>query len=183
MPELVPNWHPMFVHLSIGILTASVMLYVATLFVSAGAPARNLRLAARINLWLGVLATVGTVLTGWYAYATVAHDDVSHTVMTTHRNWALFTATLFALLALWAFWLRRRDRREGAVFVLAMVVAAAPMTVTGFYGGELVYRHGTGVLSLPDGDDHAHDDGDDHQDSHHDAGDEHDHGAGGDGHH
>jgi len=132
MPEIVPNWHPMSVHLTIGILSASVVLCVAALFAGTGGLAQNLRLGARINLWLGVLATVGTLLTGWYAYNTVPHDAESHQVMTTHRNWALGTAAAFALLALWAFRLWLRKQREGVVFALALLVAAVPMTVTGF---------------------------------------------------
>ena len=45
-----------------------------------------------------------------------------------------------------------------------MVVATGALSATGFKGAELVYRHGTGVMSLPDSSGeghagHAHPDG------------------------
>ncbi|MCC5859800.1 MAG: DUF2231 domain-containing protein [Ectothiorhodospiraceae bacterium] len=177
MPEIIPNWHPMFVHFTLGLLAVSAMLYAAAFAAGSHPSAGTLRLVARANLYLGVLFTIGTVLTGWYAYNTVPHDGPSHQVMTIHRNWALFTATVFALLAIAALILRQRGRTEGPAFTLLVVLAAAPLTVTGFYGGELVYRHGVGVLSLPDTDghthnhDHGHDHGHDHDHDH-----DHDHG-------
>ena len=35
------------------------------------------------------------------AYNSVVHDDIAHAAMTEHRNWALVTASLFVILALW----------------------------------------------------------------------------------
>ncbi len=186
MPEIIPNWHPIFVHFTLGLLAVSALLYAAAFLAGSRPWAGTLRLVGRANLYLGILFTIGTLLTGWYAYNTVPHDGPSHAVMTTHRNWALFTAAVFALLAVAALVLRRRRRTEGTVFTLLVVLAAAPLAVTGFYGGELVYRHGVGVMSLPDTDDHTHDhdghshDGDhDHDHDHeHEREHEHEHGEG-----
>ncbi len=177
MPEIIPNWHPIFVHFTVGLLGAAVIMYLLSGL--ALGLAKPLHTAARINLIAGVLVTVGTVLTGWYAYNTVAHDAASHEVMTTHRNWALFTAAVFLVLMLWALNRIRQKRREGPLFLLAIVLAAVPLSVTGFLGGELVYRHGVGVLSLPDTDDHHHHD-EEHEHRHdhdhdHESEDHHDH--------
>ncbi|WP_290650546.1 DUF2231 domain-containing protein [Aquisalimonas sp.] len=180
MLQSLPNWHPIFVHFTVALFSVSVLLYLVSHFSPPGTFGRTIRLAARVNLVLGVLFTVGTLLSGWYAYNTVPHDDASHLVMTTHRNWALIAAAAFGLLALWAarYWLR--NQREGRGFVLAAVIAAVPLVMAGHYGGELVYGHGVGVQSLPDADDHVHngDDHDhdaDHEDDHaHDADDHHD---------
>lgn len=146
MIEIIPNWHPLFVHFTIALLTISTLLYVAGILLKK----ENLLIVARWNLWIGVTITVGTVLAGLYAYNTVAHDAPSHVVMTNHRNWALVTATIFVLLALWAFWKQRGARTVNPVFVVAMVAATGLLFITGYKGGDVVYRYGLGVLSTPD---------------------------------
>ena len=176
-PSILPNWHPILVHFTIGLFGASILFYLLSL--PRSDHRRTFRMAGRLNLWFGLLFTTGTLLTGWYAYNTVPHDAASHEVMTTHRNLALLTAAAFAALTMWSFWFAIHRRRESGVFVLLLCLAGAPLAVTGFYGGELVYRHGVGVLSLPDPDDHHHGDaGHDHhgdgspEDAHTHAGDE-----------
>ncbi|MFV8836680.1 DUF2231 domain-containing protein [Aquisalimonas sp. APHAB1-3] len=161
MLQSLPNWHPIFVHFTVALFFVAVLLYIVAHFSPPGAFGRTVRIAARVNLAVGVLFTIGTLLSGWYAYNTVPHDAASHAVMTTHRNWALIASAAFGLLAIWAvrYWLR--NQREGGAFVLAAAIAAAPLIVAGHYGGELVYGHGVGVQSLPDTDGHTHN-GDDH---------------------
>jgi uncharacterized membrane protein len=146
MIEIIPNWHPLFVHFTIALLTISTLLYVAGLFFKK----ENLLIVARWNLWIGVTITVGTLLAGLYAYNTVAHDAPSHVAMTNHRNWALVTASIFVLLALWALWKQRGARTVSPVFVVAMVAATGLLFITGYKGGDVVYRYGLGVLSTPD---------------------------------
>ncbi len=177
MLQSLPNWHPIFVHFTVALFFVAVLLYLVSSFSPAGTFARTLRLVARVNLMLGVLFTIGTLLSGWYAYNTVPHDSASHVTMATHRNWALIAAAAFALLALWAARYWRNGQREGPAFVLAAAIAAVPLAVAGHYGGELVYGHGVGVQSLPDTDGHDHH-GDDHghaDDDDHDPGDHHTH--------
>ncbi len=146
LPEIIPNWHPVFVHFTIGLLAMSALFYV----IGSIFKKENLIIAARWNLWAGAVVTVGTVAAGFYAYNTVAHDGDSHAAMTDHRNWALFTAAVFMVLALWSVWKQRRAKSVHPAFVVIMVLSAGLLAVTGYKGGELVYRHGTGVMSLPD---------------------------------
>ncbi|WP_290649167.1 DUF2231 domain-containing protein [Aquisalimonas sp.] len=177
----LPNWHPIFVHFTVALLTVAVLLFIVAHFSPPGAFGRTVRLVARVNLMLGALFTIGTVLTGWYAYNTVPHDAASHEVMTIHRNWALIAAATFALLALWCVrnWLS--NRREGTAFVLATLLAATPLVMAGHYGGTLVYGYGVGVQQLPDTEGHAHNDhghGHDHGDDDHGHNDDHHEGHG-----
>lgn len=149
--EIIPNWHPIFVHFTIGLLSVSALLYLA------GAILRNATLltVARWNLWIGAGITAATVLAGFYAYSTVIHDAPSHIAMTNHRNWALLTASLFTVLALWAFFRQRGARAVHPLFVGAMLLGAGLLAVTGYKGGEVVFRHGLGVQSTPDMRNHA----------------------------
>jgi uncharacterized membrane protein len=170
MPEIIPNWHPMFVHFTVALLSLSVVLYVIIRFMHS--PLRDQWLVvARWCLWFGAGFTVLTVLTGVYAYNTVEHDTPSHLAMTEHRNLALMTAAAFLLLAGFSAWRARQGNAPRQVFVLALVIASGLLASTAWHGGELVYRHGLGVMSLPEtgGEGHVHDHGDGHTHEH-DAG-------------
>lgn len=144
--EIIPNWHPIFVHFTIGLLSLSALLYLAGSVLKK----ENLLIAARWNLWVGAVITVGTVLAGLNAYNSVAHDAASHMAMTDHKNWALPTAGVFVALALWAAWKQRGAKTVSPVFVAAIVLATGLLAVTGYKGGEVVYRHGTGVMRMPE---------------------------------
>ncbi len=144
--EIIPNWHPIFVHFTVGLLGVATLLYLAGLVLKKP----NLLVAGRWNLWIGAAITVCTVLAGLYAYGTVNHDGPSHAAMTDHRNWALPTAGLFVGLALWAAWKQRGASTVAPVFVAIMVLSSVLLVITGYKGAEVVYRHGIGVLRLPE---------------------------------
>lgn len=160
MIDMNPNWHPFLVHFTIGLLLVSAGLFLLARAFAARKWSAELLTAARWCLWLGALATLGTVAAGFYAYFTVAHDTASHAAMTDHRNWALPTAAAFAALALWSWRKRRHDAVPNSTFLVVIALAAAALVVTGYKGGEIVYRYGLGVTALPeaegDGHDHSH---------------------------
>lgn len=156
---IIPNWHPLFVHFTVALLLIATLLFVVGKLTPATASWRGTCLTvARWNLLLGILITIGTVLAGWYAFNTVDHDNFSHLPMLSHRLWALSTAGSFVVLGLWSFATRRKEPQ--LLFVLCLVAASGALAVTGFKGGELVYRHGLGVMSMPQMDGHIghHDD-------------------------
>lgn len=159
---MTPNWHPFLVHFTIGLLlVATVLFLVARAFVAKTWTAEVLT-AARWSLWLGAVVTMGTVAAGFYAWYTVAHDAASHAAMTDHRNWAIPTAAAFMVLALLSLRDRRRGAAPGTVFLAGAVLAAAALVVAGYKGGEVVYRHGIGVMALPEVEVEAEGDGHDH---------------------
>ena len=153
--EIIPNWHPIFVHFSVALLLTATMLFILGKLAPRTASWRTNCLAvARWNLSLGVAITVGTVLAGWYAFNTVGHDGHSHLAMLSHRLWALSTAAAFILLGAWS--LVGRKREPHALFVMGLVVASGLLLVTGYKGGELVFRHGLGVMAMPEAESHDH---------------------------
>ena len=144
MMEIIPNWHPIFVHFTVGLLGISALFYLAGYALKKP----KLLLVGRWNLWIGALITVGTVIAGFDAYNTVVHDAPSHAAMTDHKQWAIVTSTLFGLLALWSFWKHRGAQTVHVAFVLTLSMAGILLGITGFKGGEVVYRHGTGVMRM-----------------------------------
>ena len=156
MPEILPNWHPIFVHFTIGLLVpAAGLLFVAAIFPSRSWSGRCL-VAARWNLWIGAVVTAGTGAAGLYAFATVAHDAQGHIAISDHRNWAFGTALVWWSLALWAVRRRRAEGRPSGAFLALAAAGVIGLLVTGWKGGELVFRHGMGVLAWPVGAERDH---------------------------
>lgn len=179
MFEVLPNWHPILVHYTVALLSVSVFLHVVVV-VMKDAPWRGSALTvARWSLGLGAAITVGTIAAGLLAAGSVDHDDASHIAMTSHRNFALPTAGLFGVLALVHWYKFRGTAEPNRFFVAALVIAWGLLAVTAGKGGELVYRHGLGVLSLPEvsgeGHEHAPGEGHDEPDAMPDGGGDADH--------
>lgn len=162
MIEIVPNWHPVFVHFTVALLIISAAIHLLSHFQSGGELANQLTIVARWNLWLGVGFTLLTVAAGWYAFNTVAHDAPSHIAMTEHRNWAMATFALLLGIAGWEYYLSRRGKDKGWLFTALLLIAAGLLLSTAWRGSELVYRYGLGVMSLPksEGPGHPHEHGD-----------------------
>jgi uncharacterized membrane protein len=167
--EIIPNWHPIFVHFSIALLSVSSALLIIGKFAPQKYLWRNTVLTvSRWNLLIGAAISIATVLAGWYAYNTVNHDDHSHLAMTSHMKWALGTFSLFVVVATWSLTMRKKE--VGFLLMSFQLFATLMLLVTGFKGGELVYRHGLGVMSLPEaeageGHEHHHHDHDSHEHS------------------
>lgn len=173
MITIIPNWHPIFVHFTIGLLGTAVVFYFASaLLKNDHRWKQQWQHMANWSLWSGCLITIGTVLAGWYAYNTVAHDEASHAAMTIHRNWALATAVVFVILGIAAIIIVKNKKTPHYLFLSVASIAGAMLIVTGFLGGEVVYRHGLGVLSLP-----VAEAGDHHHNHDHNASNEHEHGT------
>jgi len=162
MPEIIPNWHPIFVHFTVALLAFSVGLFVVTQFMS-GPLKEQWLIVTRWALWFGAGITLITGLAGLDAYNSVAHDTPSHAAMTEHRNWAISVIALFSLLAVWAALRARAGRALGKVFIALILAGGLLLASTAWHGGELVYRFGLGVMSLPkpEGKGHDHSHGDD----------------------
>lgn len=148
MFEILPNWHPVFVHFSIALFVTATVLYVTNLAISQTSWAGPILTAARINLWLGAIFSIATVMAGMQAFWTVSHDAGQRLVIGDHRNWAFATAVLWWSIALWEWRRNRHSKPTSYRFLATVLFALAALGVTGWKGGELVYRHGIGVNRL-----------------------------------
>ena len=159
---IIPNWHPIFVHFTVGLLAISSVLFVLSKLLTDWRREDQILTTAYWNLWLGTAITLGTVTAGYIAFNSVEHDTPSHLEMITHRNFAFGTLAVFIVLSVWGWWESRAERPPSIVFVLAMLVGLGALGATAWRGGELVYRHGLGVMALPDKNEHAHAEGEAH---------------------
>lgn len=176
MIEVIPNWHPVAVHFTVALLiTASALFAAGTLFRKAPSGGA-LTTAARWNLAIGIVVTVATLCTGWSAYNSVAHDAASHENMTVHLRWAVATALVFVVAGGVAWSERRKGAGAGIVLLALLAGGSGALAVTGWLGGENVYRYGLGVMALPKSGDHVHPGSGGHPHDHaHDHGHEHGH--------
>lgn len=156
MIEIIPNWHPIFVHFTVALLSTSLGLFVLATILGKQDINEPLLIVARWNLWIGATISIITVAAGWYAYNTVDHDTPSHLAMTEHRNLALITFALMIPLAIWSFSTYRKKQPPARIFVGAFLIVGALLGATAWHGGEVVYRYGLGVMSLPKVDTHNH---------------------------
>jgi len=106
-------------------------------------------IAARWFLWTGGVFTIATVIAGFFAYYSVAHDTPSHIAMTAHRNWALVTLVGILFCVGWSIVQYKKKIQPTMSFILAMLIVLLLLSSTAWRGGELVYRYGIGVMSLP----------------------------------
>lgn len=150
MVELIPNWHPALVHFPIAFATAAVFFVATGKLFKSRSWAMSCLMMGRWMLWGAVVFACVAALFGWFAYNSVEHDEISHAAMTVHRNWALGTLTALLTLAVWDGWHGRSGKMPSQVFLVLLVAAWLLVISTAWHGAELVYRHGLGVMALPD---------------------------------
>jgi len=167
MFEVLPNWHPLFVHFVVALLSMSTLFFVALKILATHKLHGTLKIMAYWNLWLGTGFAVIAAVAGWFAYNSVAHDTPSHTAMTDHRNWALVTLSVYIIVTLWSWKHYKSVKTVSMMFTFVMVLASTLLVSTGWRGSEVVYRYGLGVMSLPkvEGEGHAHEHSDNEKQS------------------
>lgn len=150
MLETIPNWHPALVHYPIAFATATVVFITIGLAYKNRSWAMQCLMTGRWMLWSAALFGLIAAAFGWFAYNSVEHDAVSHAAMILHRNWALGALALLFALASWDVWRSRSGKMPSQVFLVLLVAAWLLVMSTAWHGAELVYRHGLGVMALPD---------------------------------
>ena len=156
MIEIIPNWHPIWVHFAVALLSTAAFLFLIFGWRPPQTNGRtNALIVARWTLRLGVIAAIGALLTGYLASGSVTHDDVSHANMMVHRNWAFAATSIFAIIALIDL-MKRNETRISILSFLLLVAGGVTLAKTGLEGAENVYQYGLGVQSLPDISTHEH---------------------------
>ncbi|RKZ75514.1 MAG: hypothetical protein DRR19_29285 [Candidatus Parabeggiatoa sp. nov. 1] len=156
MIEIIPNWHPIFVHFTVALLSTAVGFFLLAWIAGKKPIQKQCLVVAHWNLWLGTGFAVITAIAGWFAYNSVAHDALSHAAMSEHRNWALGTLALLLPLTLWAWWNHHTGKTIQVPFLVFALVLLGLLLSTAWHGGELVYRYGIGVMSLPTSESSGH---------------------------
>ena len=156
--QIIPNFHPIVVHFPIALTVIAFLLSIAAYARRSHPVSTQLAAAGHFTLWLAAIGAATAVLFGWFAFNSVNHDDAGHAAMLLHRSWAIPTALGLILLASWDAWKYRVNELISVPMLFILFLLSQAIAVTGWLGGEVVYRHGIGVLSIPatDGAGHGH---------------------------
>lgn len=147
MIEIIPNWHPIFVHFSVALLLTSSALFAKLYLFPSCKYKEQLFSVARWNLWIGSIITILTIIAGAGAYNQLANNEMTSDLINHHRYWALSGASLFFIAAIW----QKKQSTEKNIsfpFLALVMVASILLAIAAYKGGELVYRHGIGVIAV-----------------------------------
>lgn len=144
-------WHPIVVHFPVAlIVTAAILLTLARVLPLVRLPV-SARLAATLatvatwNLCLGAVAVFFALGSGLAAVIGLQVDEAARLAISAHVKSAVVTSVLVLLVALWRGVGTTADSRPTWGFLLMLWMATSALTVTGYRGGQNVYRHAVGV--------------------------------------
>jgi uncharacterized membrane protein len=136
--------HPLTVHFPIALLFTSVFFDLLGIITEN----KNFR---QTGWWLLVLGFIGGIIAaifGAWSEEIVEAMGVPEAAIDRHEAFAIATLIVFGLLLVirWRIRLRWSDR-DRVMYLCTAMIGLLLLGITGFYGGELVYRYGAGVQS------------------------------------
>ncbi|MEP6884269.1 MAG: DUF2231 domain-containing protein [Gammaproteobacteria bacterium] len=141
----VPGWHPMAVHFPLAlVITATLLLWAARLW-SRTRHAATLSIVGTWNLCLGSVAALFALATGLAAVVDLHVGAAAHLAISLHLRWAIVSTLLLVLLSVWRGAGTAHESLPSWIFLAVLTTAAASLAMTGYRGGQNVYRYGVGV--------------------------------------
>ena len=135
----------MVVHFPLALTLASSVLLLAARLLRRHDLAATLAVVGTWNLCLGAAVAVIALGTGLAAVLNLDVSAAARESISTHAKWAIFTTLALVLLAVWRGAGTDSRSRPTWVFVIVLSAASAALIVTGYRGGQNVYRFGVGV--------------------------------------
>lgn len=151
------NFHPLIVHFPIALFITGFAVDGLGWLLRR----ENLKRVGLVLILLGALAAVPTVATGLAVEETVEKQlegrPGAEAALEAHESLAIYTAIVLLgvavlRLVLGTGWLERQRVWMHGLLVAYLVVGTLGLgllTLTGYRGGELVYRYGAGVEAPP----------------------------------
>ena len=102
------------------------------------------------NLCLGAAAALFALATGLAATVHLQVGPAAHQAISLHFRWAAFTTLALVLLAVWRGAGSAPESRPTWLFIVVLSAATASLIMTGYRGGQNVYRYAVGVQSSAD---------------------------------
>jgi len=136
--------HPMIVHFPIALLIVGFLSELVGLILKK----EFFTTAAFYLLILGTLGVVAAYITGNLAGDGISETGQLETALETHEHAAQLTLWLMvgaAAVRIALVWFKKFDGAFKYVAFLLFLVGVLSVARTGFYGGELVYKHAAGV--------------------------------------
>jgi uncharacterized membrane protein len=139
------RWHPMVVHFPLALVTTATLCLLSARLWRRESRAATLATVGTWNLCLGALAAVLALATGLAAVVGLQVGEAAHRAISVHLKWAVASTLVLVLLSVWRGAGVAPDSRPSWFFMVLLLVASAALLVTGYHGGQNVYRYGIGV--------------------------------------
>jgi uncharacterized membrane protein len=143
--NVLPNWHPLVVHFPLALVATAAALLLAAHLLPQERHRATLATVGTWNLCLGAAAAMLALATGLAATVHLQVGPEARQAISVHLKWAVLTSFLVLLLAVWRGAGAAQDSRPSRFFVVVLMAALAALIVTGYRGGENVYRYGIAV--------------------------------------
>lgn len=133
------HFHPMLVHFPIALIMVGFLAEFASLFLKKEV---CLSFAGFWLLILGALATIAVYLTG--EFFTGEMTGTAGEIKSTHALFALITVITVLINAIFRIYLKLKKKENGNlkwVSFAIYAVSAIAVSITGFYGGTLVFNY------------------------------------------
>lgn len=130
--------HPLIVHFPVALFITALGMEVLSWILKKEA----LHQAAYYNYLLGIAGGVAAVLAAWFD-----GQVLKHPVFYTHKTLAYWTVGFALACAVILFLVKRRKSKKvfRIIFFIFLFLTAVFVSLTGYYGGRLVYEYGVGV--------------------------------------
>lgn len=129
--------HPIIVHFPIALFISALGLEALSLIFKK----ENLHRTAWHNYLLAVLTSVASVLS-----ALIEGESLNHPVFYTHRALGYWTLAVGLLSSVPLFLIKKKSLwLFRMLFLVILIIVASLVSITGYYGGRLVYEYGVGV--------------------------------------
>ncbi|MHB8483777.1 MAG: DUF2231 domain-containing protein [Nitrospiria bacterium] len=142
MIRSIVDLHPMLVHFPIGLFFTSVFFDLAYRFSGN----IDFKKTAYYLLILGVVSGIFAGGAGIYIEDRIEDTGVSEKHVDDHKDFAIAMIVCFTLLLAYRFY--KKNQISDKAFNLYLVLSLAGLvllSLTGFYGGKLVYEDGAAV--------------------------------------
>jgi uncharacterized membrane protein len=143
--QIVPGWHPIVVHFPLALIVTAAFLLSAARVLPGKPIGATLARVGTWNLCLGAVAVFLALGTGLAAAIDLHVGSAARQAISAHVKSAVVTAILVTLVAVWRGAGTDADSRPSWIFMAVLWAAASALTVTGYRGGQNVYRYGVGV--------------------------------------
>jgi len=135
----------MVVHFPLALVVTAALLLSAARLLRRESYAATLATVGTWNLCLGAVAALLALATGLAAMLGLHAGAAAQQAVSVHVKWAIFTTLAVVLSAVWRGAGNAQQSRPSWMFMLVLWAATAALIVTGYRGGENVYRYGVGV--------------------------------------
>lgn len=145
MAGMIPAWHPLVVHFPLALIVTATLCLSAAWMLQGRVVGQTLAVVGTWTLGFGAVGILFALGTGLAAVVDLQVGPAAHLAIAAHVRSAVLTTLLTLLAAVWRGAGVPESARPSAGFLIVLWLAAGSLVITGYRGGQNVYRFGIGV--------------------------------------